>query len=214
MSYPPNFTVGNNTAFNLVWNGTLVYNHTDYSSNGHMFNYTMNESGRYYGICTMVLDIVPNSYLESLFGRFYDSNVTITLTNGTNVTYYLGFNASLPYTLTYTVPFDYYELEGTVVNAGAGLDDFIGPNTMFFLALMIDMVVTGFFVTRFGVKSAFIFLLLWGLMLTIMGGWGIEMTAVGVAGIDEVMLPNMGTGLFIVGFLLWMAIMLFPYRRD
>jgi hypothetical protein len=87
---------------------------------------------------------------------------------------------------------------GGIADAGKDLIGVIGENALMIVALVLNMMITGFFVKQFGIRSGFVFLLIWGVMLTIFGSWGF----------------NMFTGIFVAGILLWIGMIMFPYRRG
>jgi hypothetical protein len=92
----------------------------------------------------------------------------------------------------------YFEEKSPIAPAGAYLLRYISPAAVYIVGLIIDMIISGWFVVRFGVRSGFIFILIWGLILQIFGGWGM----------------NIQTGVFAAGILFWVTLIFFPYRRD
>jgi len=73
-----------------------------------------------------------------------------------------------------------------------GIAEMFAPQTFMLVALFICMMTSGFFYRYFGVKSGFIFLVTMGFILTILGGWGI----------------NVPTGAYALGTLLWLTLMM------
>lgn len=151
---------------------TVIYNSTVYSPDGGIFQINLNSTGRYSMECGLY--VVPEnetSYLN------WTQPVHLFTDKGV---WFLG------------------DTGGGIVNVGKDLAQFVSGNTIWFVALLIDMMVSGFFVTKFGSRSAFIFLIIWGVMLTILGGWGLTVY----------------TGIFIVACLGWLAMIFFPYRNT
>jgi hypothetical protein len=170
--YPPTYSNAS-LPFGLSgYNNTTEANYytgISYSPSGAIFSTQLNLTGKY----TMYCGVVYNPYNETIvytYSGLYNQEVTQTVW----------------YTGTSLAP------------SGASLKNYISPVALYIVALIIDMMITGFFVVRFGVRSGFIFILIWGLLVTILSGWG-------------QVLP---TGVFALGVLFWLTLMVFPYRRD
>lgn len=177
-TYPPSWI--NNTALpfnltNLNDTGSLIANFSSSSITGSIFTVQLNDTGTYEITCGMryVSDgswcWIPATGFTLCNRQYNDSIVR-------HVTIY-------PH---------------GIADVGATLQGNISELGLYIVMLLLNMIVAGFFVTKFGARSGFIFLISWALTLTILGGWGF----------------NPQTGLLATAGLLWMALMLYPFRRS
>lgn len=150
-----------------------------YSNVSNPFNYTYAEDNVYYG--------VSYSTMGSVF-MFQADEIGIY-----NVKCGVSYNATdfMGITETYNkeIEQDIWLLASGMAPKGKELTKYMSPTTLYIILLVLDMVITSFFVSKFGLGSGFIFLLIWGMTLTILSGWGI----------------NIQTGLFFLGTLVWIG---------
>jgi hypothetical protein len=170
--YPPLFS-NTSLPFGLGgYNNTTESNYytgISYSPSGAIFSTLLNVTGKYTMFCGVV---------------YYPYNETLVYT----------FQGQMHGYVTQTV----WYTGTSLAPIGASLKNYISPTALYIVALIIDMMITGFFVVRFGVRSGFIFLIIWGFIITILSGWGL----------------NVQSGIFGLGILFWLSLMVFPYRRD
>jgi len=153
-------------------NVSLLSNQTFNGSASHTFSFDLNQSGLYNISCGGYYLVVNDTSIYNKTGKIYDIYSWQTV---------------------WVEP-----TGGGIVNAGKGLVGNISSSALWFVVLILDMTISSFFVVKFGMRSAFVFLIIWGMALTIFGGWGFTVQ----------------TGTFAVGFLLWIALMFYPYRRE
>ena len=147
--------------FNYTSDYVLIYNATSID-NPSMFSYQSSDEGEYLFRCYLV----------------YDVNITT------------GFDSKYMTSVAYSDSKIVFRKGLTIAPAGKGLISLMMSGTFWFIALLFSMMVTGFFGYRFGVNSMLIFFLMWGLFLTIFGGWGL----------------NFPTGILILAILIWIAL--------
>jgi len=153
-------------------NSTLVSNQTSTNPLGAIFTYGLNESGTYNITCGGYFRVVNDTSIFNATGSIIEiSKQRVIWVEPTG---------------------------GGIAGAGKDLIGNISESALYFVVLILDMIITSFFVRHFGMKSAFIFLVVWAMAMVILGGWGF----------------NAQTGVFSVGFLLWIALMFYPYRRE
>ncbi len=181
-----------NTKVKINYGGLYVYRKafSNYGSNFTLplwnessLPYNMNETERFemiYNVTSSSMPLLFN-YLTSDEGDYificYVNYDWQTFRNFTN--YYTKYETR--------ILFDKREI---LAPSGKGLLSGIDKNALWLIGLLFTMMVTGFFGYRFGVNSLLIFFLMWGLILTIFGGWGL----------------NFPTGVLILAILIWLAL--------
>ncbi len=201
--YPPyifnnyNITNASNLTYPPVWNNQsmpwrlnmsgyqyLYYNATqNYVPGMASFNFSLDvtDLGQYDIECGEYYNISDNNYWSGdCFGKFQPFfNCTSTVSKVREWSFvFAGTN------------------ETGVKAAGGNLKTYIEGNGIWIAAFFLDMLITAFVVRQFGTRSSFIWLLIWAVMLTVLGGWGF--TAY--------------TGVFALGAVLWLALLFGPFR--
>ncbi len=168
-SYPPSYD-NQTLPFNLnSTNYQVLFNTTSNNPYGSTLQYTIPDSGYYTYYCT---------------GYFYIINASNPALEGQ-----IKSIGSMPGSFSLNA--------NVMAPSGVLLSNYITPGGIYLFMLLVNLGITGFFVSRFGVSSSVIFLLVWGLTLTVLGGWGF----------------NFQTGLFVLGVLLALAVALSFWRR-
>ena len=186
-TYPPVYR-NNSLPFGL--NGTehteyqLLYNISTTIMPGGLWVYELNMTGKYILECGITYNYTQESMYFFPGAGGYDS-YTIDR-------YFTVHEFNKDVRLLVTV------YNHNLAPAASELFGMINQNALYILALFITMITTSFFITKFGMRSGFLFLLLWAMILTIFEGWGF----------------NSQTGLLGVGTLLWVGLMLYPFRRG
>lgn len=89
----------------------------------------------------------------------------------------------------------FYSNTHGIINIGkdTNITELVSKETFQLISLFITMIVSGFFVKYFGVKSGFIFLVILGFQLVLFASWGMPITTFGI---------------YIIAILIWLAIIL------
>lgn len=145
-----------------------------YSNETLPFNYTIEENPFYYDI--------SYSSIGSLFMKEVTEKGIYSITCG--IVYNVS-NKEYKREITNEV----WLLASGMAPKGRELTKYMSPTTLYVIMLVLNMLISSFFINKFGLGSGFIFLLIWGMILTILSGWGL----------------NIQTGLFFLGTLVWIG---------